>query len=211
MVSIKKALEEAFRINMSLPPCPVTKEPSLKYPQVDLLGKYSIIDTAFAYRTMLIDAACEEQPEAVRRETKLLLDLAKPQKYEMEQTSSMLHILELAGALHDLTNTGPYQEMKNQLLERPILKEYHKSISAAEHMAGLKDTQISNYLQEHCAEKLGHAFSLSAYNLRKPLLPMEMEKRLPPPNKSHMELCSRYSNIATLKSIQRKEKSEPVL
>ena len=211
MYSIKKAMEEAFRINMLLPPCPVTTEPSLKYPQVDLLGKYSIIDTAFTYRTMLIDAACNEQPDEVRRETKQLLDSAKPQKYEMEQTSSMLHILELAGALPDLTDTKAYQEMKNQLMERPILKEYHKSISAAEHMAGLKDSVISNYLQNHCAEKLGHPFSFNTYNSRKPLLLTEVEKLLPPPDKNHVKLCAHYSDIATLKSIQRKEKSGPAL
>ncbi len=211
MKQLKEALEEAFRINAALPPCPATKECSQKYPQIDLLGKHSIIDTAFTYRTMLIEAACSKQPEKVNLETHCLLDAAKMQRYEMQQVSSMLHILELAGILHDLNHTREYEDMKKRLMETPVLKEYHKSLSAAEHMSGLKDTKISGHLQAYCAETLNHPFSMEIYRERNIISPKEAETLLPLPDKKHLQTCAHYSEPSTLKTALHKEKSGPTL
>ncbi len=200
MNTLNKALEKAFHINMMLPVCPVTKECSEKYPQVDLLGKYSIVDTAFEYRTLLIRSACQNQPELVQNETNLLLASAKSQQYRMRQAASMLHNLELAGVLYELSDTSDYKDMRKQLLELPVLKDYHKSITAAEHMAGLKDTEISMGLRSYCSDVLEHHFSMTAYHLRHPMTMQEAAKLLPPPDKKHQEICRRYSSPATLKA-----------
>lgn len=211
MKTLKDALEEAFRVNMTLPPCPVTRECAEKYPQVDLWGKHSIIDTAFAYRTMLIEAACERQPDQVRGEAACLLEAARPQKYEMEQTASMLHVLELAGVLHDLSGSREYRDMRQHLMERPVLRQYHKSLTAVEHMAGLRETKISENLRAHCTESLGHDFSMEAYQTRILIPHVALEKQLPPPGKKNAALCAHYSNPATLKAALRKDKNKPAL
>ncbi len=211
MNTLNKALEKAFHINMTLPICPVTKECSEKYPQVDLLGKYSIIDTAFEHRTLLIQAACQVQPEIVRNETNLLLTSAKSQQYRMRQAASMLHHLELAGTLYELSNVQDYKKMRQQILELPVLKDYHKSITAAEHMAGLKETEISVGLRSYCSDVLEHPFSMATYRLRKTVSIQEIEKLLPPPDKKHQEICRRYSSPATLKTTLHVQKSGPSL
>lgn len=196
---------------MTLPVCPVTKECSLKYPQMDLWGKYSIIDTAFEHRLQLIQAACQNQPEKVRIETDLLLASAKPQQYAMRQAASMLHTLELAGVLYNLSDTPEYTDKKRHLLELPVLKEYHMSVTAAEHMAGLKTTEISPGLRNYCSDVLEHPFSMDAYRSRQPVTMQEAARRLPPPDKKHQELCAHYSSPAALKAALRTQKNGPEL
>lgn len=200
MTTWKNALEQAFHVNMALPSCPFTPECIRQYPNLDLYGKHSIIDTAFSCRASLIEIACKSQPPEVRLETARLLDAAKPQKYGMEQAASMLQTADLAAALFDMSGSAEYREMKSRLLELPVLKEYHKSMTAAEHMAGLRETEITPYLKNYCSDVLGHPFSMNAYQSRKPVSPHEAEKQLPAPSPAHREICLRHTNPAVLKS-----------
>lgn len=199
MITWKNALEQAFHVNMTLPPCPFTPECAQRYPGMDLYGKHSMIDTAFSYRTSLIEIACQSQPPEVRHEANQLLDAARQQKYGMEQAAVMLQTADLAAVLFDMSNAAEYREMKDRLLELPVLREYHKSLSAAEHMAGLKETEITSWLKDYCSHELGHAFSMDVYRSRKPVSPQEAEKQLPAPSAKHSELCARHSNPAVLK------------
>jgi len=211
MKNLNTALEKAFQVNMALPVCPVTKECFQKYPQMDLWGKYSLIDTAFDHRLLLVQAACQSQPEKVRTETDLILASARPQQYAMRQAASMLHTLELAGVLYNLSDTPEYKDRKRNLLELPVLKEYHKSVTAAEHMAGLRTTEITPGLRHYCADVLEHPFSMDSYRIREPVTTLEAAKRLPPPDKKHQELCAHYSSSATLKAALRAQKNGPKL
>ncbi len=209
MISMKKALEHALELNMTLPVCPLTKDNDEKYPQMDLWGCHSIIDTAFTYRTLLIEAACRKQPEGTALEAQRLLSAADPRKYEMRLTASMLRVTELAGILYGLSDSREYQSMKRQLLERPVLKEYHKSLTAVEHMAGLRETEISPGLRSFCSDVLEHPFSMDAYHARRQIPVQEAEKMLPVPDRKHKELCEHYSDPKVLKSALQKEKREP--
>lgn len=209
MISMKKALEQALELNMTLPVCPLTKDCAAKYPQMDLWGCHSIIDTAFTYRTLLIEAACRSQPEGTALAAQKLLSAAAPQKYEMRQAASMLRVTELAGILYGLSDSTDYQTMRRQLLEQPVLREYHKSLTAAEHMAGLRETEISPGLRSYCSEVLEHPFSMDAYRARRPVTPQEAEKRLPVPDRKHRELCEHYSDPAVLKAALQREKRGP--
>ena len=199
----KKALEQAFQVNTALPSCPVTRECALKYPRLDLLGKHSIIDTAFAYRSALIEIACQSQPEEVSRETGRLLEAARPQEYGMRQAASMLHTAELAAVLFDLSHSPEYRDMRKRLLELPVLKEYHKALTAAEHMAGLRDTEISASLKDFCSENLGHPFPEDIYRQRRQISLQEAENRLPQAPVEHREICQRYADPAVLKTVMR--------
>lgn len=209
MISMKKALEQALELNMTLPVCPLTKDCAAKYPQMDLWGCHSIIDTAFTYRTLLIDAACQVQPEGTALAAQKLLSAADPRKYEMRQAASMLRVTELAGILYGLSDSREYQTMKRQLLERPVLLEYHKALTAAEHMAGLRETEISPGLCSFCSDVLEHPFSMDAYHARRQVSPQEAEKMLPAPDRKHRELCEHYSDPKVLKAALQKEKREP--
>lgn len=199
MITWKKALEQAFYAKMTLPPCPFTAECARRYPNMDLYGKHSMIDTAFSYRSSLIEIASLNQPADVRLEASRLLDAARQQKYGMEQAAVMLQTADLAAVLFDKSGSAEYREMKDRLLSLPALREYHKSLSAAEHMAGLRETEITSLLTDHCSHTLGYAFSMDAYRSRKIVSPREAEKQLPPPSAKHRELCARYANPTVLK------------
>lgn len=211
MTTWKNALEQAFRVNMTLPPCPFTTESAQRYPNMDLYGKHSIIDTAFSYRAALVGIASQTQPPQVSLEASRLLAAARPQKYAMEQAAVMLQTADLAAILFDMSGSTQYREMKNRLLELPVLKEYHKSLSAAEHMVGLKNTEITPYLRDYCRDVLGHPFSITAYRSRDPISPQAAEIQLPAPSQKHSALCARYTNPAVLKGTMQKEKSGSVL
>lgn len=199
MITWINALEQAFHVNMALPPCPFSPECARRYPNMDLYGKHSIIDTAFSYRISLIEIACRSQPPQVLLEANQLLEAARPHKYGMEQAAVMLQTADLAAVLFDMSGSPEYREMKSRLLELPVLREYHKSLSAVEHMAGLKETEITSLLKDHCSHTLGHTFSMDAYRSRIHVSPQEAEKLLPPPSAKHSESCTRHTDPAVLK------------
>lgn len=198
MTTLKQALEQAFTANLSLPAYPIDRDAANRYPHVNPENKYSMIDTAFAHRLLVIDEALKEQPESVRLETQAILTSAVPQHMQMRQAAAMLHQVDLAEVLTG--SSLDFTTAKRQIISRPQLQDYHKSVTCAEHMAGLNPREISQTLTDYCKNVLGHPFNESVYRERRQLSVQTIEQRLPFPSKSCREQYLHYSDPNVLKA-----------
>lgn len=146
---------------------PDEEQISVRFPGIDPVGKYSVIDMKMAERMAAVKATLESRSPAVRERAQAMIDaLDKDEEIrklrrEMERTAEQQRLLTRASKLcHDATGRRLLHEKGCALMTDLAVEEYDKYLQGLEYVAGVKTDPVPREVLDFFQNDLGKPLDL---------------------------------------------------